>query len=221
VDSIPKRDSHDDAVAPLGALTEHRDDLVRTRTQTANRIHTLLTQIISAGHPRGLTAADAAQALRSVRPRTTLGRTLRELAVELVAELRRVDRRIAAVTQQLSDAVATSGTTLKALYGVGAVVAAKLLARTGPISRFRSADAFVSYAGVAPIEVSSGDVVRHRLSRAGDRQLNYALHVIAMTRSAEIPRARRTTRPNAQAGSFIKKRCDASNDAWPTWSTAP
>ena len=67
------------------------------------------------------------------------------------------------------------------VYGVGAVVAAKLLARTGPISRFRSADAFASYAGVAPIEVSSGDVVRHRLSRAGDRQLNYALHVIAIT----------------------------------------
>jgi transposase len=171
----------DDAVAALGALTEHRDDLVRTRTQTANRIHALLTQIISAGHPRGLTADDAAQALRSVRPRTTLGRTLRQLAVELVAELRRLDRRIAAVTEQLSDAVAASGTTLTAVYGVGAVVAAKLLARTGPISRFRSADAFASYAGVAPIEVSSGDVVRHRLSRAGDRQLNYALHVIAIT----------------------------------------
>jgi transposase len=67
------------------------------------------------------------------------------------------------------------------LLGVGDVVAAKLLARTGPISRFPSAAAFASFCGVAPIEVSSGDVVRHRLSRAGDRQLNYALHVMAMT----------------------------------------
>jgi transposase len=171
----------DDAVAALAALTEHRDDLVRTRTQTVNRVHALLTQIVAAGQHRGLTADDAARVLRGVRPRTTFGRTLRQLAVELVGELRRLDRRIAAVTGQLAEAVDASGTTLTTLYGVGAVVAAKLLARTGPISRFRSADAFASYAGVAPIEVSSGDVVRHRLSRAGDRQLNYALHVIAIT----------------------------------------
>jgi transposase len=134
----------DDAIAALAALTEHRDDLVRSRTQTVNRIHALLTQIIAAGHPRGLTADDAAQALRSVRPRTTLGRTLRQLAVELVAELRRLDRRIAAVTEHLSDAVDASGTTMTTVYGVGAVVAVKLLARTGPINRFRSGDAFAS-----------------------------------------------------------------------------
>ena len=59
-------------------------------------------------------------------------------------------------------------------------MAAKILARTGPITRFPSAAAFASYCGVAPIEVSSGEVVRHRLSRAGDRQLNYALHVMAL-----------------------------------------
>uniref|UniRef100_UPI0037BE35BA transposase n=1 Tax=Jatrophihabitans lederbergiae TaxID=3075547 RepID=UPI0037BE35BA len=60
-------------------------------------------------------------------------------------------------------------------------MAAKILARTGAVSRFPSAAAFASYCGVAPIEVSSGDVVRHRLSRAGDRQLNYALHVMALS----------------------------------------
>jgi transposase len=173
--------STDDATAVLGALTEHRDDLVRTRTQTVNRVHALLTQIVPGGHPRGLTADDAAHLLRAVRPRTGLARTLRQLAVEHIGELRRLDRRIDTVTLQLSEAVEASGTTLTKVYGVGAVVAAKLLARTGPINRFRSADAFASYAGVAPIEVSSGDVVRHRLSRAGDRQLNYALHVIAIT----------------------------------------
>ena len=77
--------------------------------------------------------------------------------------------------------MAASGTILTRLLGVADVVAAKLLARTGPISRFPSAAAFASFCGVAPIEVSSGDVVRHRLSRAGDRQLNYALQVMAMT----------------------------------------
>lgn len=157
-------------------MTEHRDDLVRTRTQLVNRLHVLLVKLV----PTGLTAELAAEALRRVRPRDTLGRTLRALAVDLVAELRRLDRRIAEATQTLSDAVAASGSTLTGLLGIGDVVAAKILARTGPVSRFRSPAAFASYCGVAPIEVSSGDVVRHRHSRAGDRQLNYALHVMAL-----------------------------------------
>lgn len=170
----------DKAIAALRALTEHRDDLVRTRTQLINRLHVLLVKLIPSGVARGLSAESAAQALRSVRPRDTLGRTLRALAVDLVAELRRLDRRIDETTRALSDAVTASGTTLTNLLGIGDVVAAKLLARTGPVSRFPSAAAFASYCGVAPIEVSSGDVVRHRLSRAGDRQLNYALHVMAL-----------------------------------------
>ena len=67
------------------------------------------------------------------------------------------------------------------LCGIGALTAGKILGRIGTIDRFRSAAAFASYTGTAPIEVSSGDVVRHRLSRAGDRQLNYCLHVAAIT----------------------------------------
>jgi transposase len=60
---------------------------------------------------------------------------------------------------------------------------AKILARTGAVSRCRSESAFASFCGVAPLEVSSGDIQRHRLSRAGDRQLNHALHVMAMTQT--------------------------------------
>jgi transposase len=67
------------------------------------------------------------------------------------------------------------------LHGIGALTAGKILGRVGTITRFRSAAAFASDTGTAPIEVSSGDVVRHRLSRAGDRQLNYCLHVMALT----------------------------------------
>jgi transposase len=170
----------DETIAALRALTEHRDDLVRTRTQTINRLHALLAQLLPAGLPRGLTAGTAAAALRSIRPRTVLARTLRQVAAELLSEVRRLDRRIAQATAALSAAVAASGTTLTGLHGIGDVIAAKILARSGAVSRFRSESAFASYCGVAPIEVSSGDVQRHRLSRAGDRQLNYALHVMAM-----------------------------------------
>src|SRR5699024_10562592 len=67
------------------------------------------------------------------------------------------------------------------LRGIGALNAAKILSRVGDVHRFRSAAAFASYTGTAPIEASSGDVVRHRLSRAGDRQLNCCLHTMAIT----------------------------------------
>ncbi|HSY15043.1 MAG TPA: IS110 family transposase [Jatrophihabitantaceae bacterium] len=170
----------DQAIAALRALTEHRDDLVRPRTQLVNRLHVLLVKLVPTGLARGLSADSAAEALRRVRPRDTLGRTLRALAVDLVAELRRLDRRIADTTRALNDAVTSSGSTLTGLLGIGDVVAANILAHTGAITRFPSAAAFASFCSVAPIEVSSGEVVRHRLSRAGDRQLNYALHVMAL-----------------------------------------
>lgn len=96
----------DEAIAALRALTEHRDDLVRTRTQTINRLHALLTQLIPAGLPRGLSAGTAAAALRSIRPRAVLARTLRQVAADLLSEVRRLDRRIAEATAALSTAVA-------------------------------------------------------------------------------------------------------------------
>ncbi|WP_280460289.1 transposase [Nocardia carnea] len=125
-----------------------------------------------------------------MRPREHYGRALRQVAVDLAGELRRLDRRIDNATDSLNAAVTESRTQLTTIHGVGTVVAAKILAHTGDIRRFRSAAAFASYGGVAPIEVSSGDARRHRLSRVGDRQLNYALHVIAITQIR--PRHRRT-----------------------------
>lgn len=88
----------DHAIAALRALTEHRDDLVRTRTQLVNRLHVLLVKLIPSGQARGLTADSAAGALRRIRPRDSFGRTLRATAVDLLAELRRLDRRITQIT---------------------------------------------------------------------------------------------------------------------------
>jgi hypothetical protein len=90
----------DEALVALRAVTEHRDDLVRNRTPTVNRLHVLLAQLIPSGLPRKLTAETAAAALRTIRPRTLLARTLRRLAVELLAELRRLDRRITEATDR-------------------------------------------------------------------------------------------------------------------------
>lgn len=171
----------EESIIALRALVEHRDDVVRTRTQTINRLHVLLTQLLPGGAPRGLNADTAAQLLRTVRPRAAGPRTLRRLAAELIAEVRHLDRRVATVTTDISDALAASGSTLTQLRGLGDLTAGKILARVGDVRRFRSPAAFASYTGTAPIEVSSGDIVRHRLSRAGDRQLNYCLHTMALS----------------------------------------
>ncbi|MDT7709119.1 MAG: transposase [Pseudonocardiales bacterium] len=170
----------DEMVLALRALTEHRDDLVKTRTQTVNRLHVLLAHLVAGGVPTGLSADGAAALLRRVRARDVLGAT-RRLAVDLVGEVRRLDQRIAVTGERITAAVRESGTTLTELFGIGGMLAGKILARVGSVDRFGSAAAFASYTGTAPIAVSSGDVVRHRLSRAGDRQLNYALHVMAIT----------------------------------------
>ena len=171
----------DSATTALRALVEHRDDLVKTRTQTTNRLHTILTHLIAGGASRDLNSERAAELLRTVRPRDTAGKTLRALAADLISELRALDRRIDKAAHDIEIAVKTSGTTLTQLHGIGALTAAKIVSRVGSIRRFNSPAAFASYTGTAPIEVSSGDVVRHRLSRAGDRQLNFCLHIMAIT----------------------------------------
>jgi transposase len=190
----------DETALALRALTEHRDDLVKTRTQTINRLHVLLAHLIPGGARTGLSADQAADLLRPVRPRDVLGATRRRLAVELVGEVRRLDRRIEATGEQITTAVGESGTMLTELFGIGALLAGKILARVGSIHRFGSAAAFASYTGTAPIAVSSGDVVRHRLSRAGDRQLNYALHVMAITQIRQDTAGRAYYRRKRAAG---------------------
>ncbi|MFI6267183.1 transposase [Micromonospora sp. NPDC051006] len=188
--------------------TEHRDDLVRTRTQTINRLHALLAQLIPGGLPRGLTAETAAAALRSIRPRAVLARTLRQVAVDLLSEVRRLDQRIAEATATLS-AVAASGTTLTDLHGIRDVIAAKILARSGAVSRLREICVRLVLRCIAPIEVSSGDIQRHRLSRDGDRQLNYALHVMAMAQIKRATPGRDYYQRNEPQARLTKKLCAA------------
>jgi transposase len=190
----------DAAVTAMRALVEHRDDLVKTRTQTVNRLHVLLTHLTPAGAPRGLTADRAADILRPIRPREPAVKTLRSLAVDLVAEIRALDRRIAKAAGDIQAAVDSSGSTLTELCGIGTLNAAKILSRVGSIHRFRSAAAFGSYTGTAPIDVSSGDVTRHRLSRAGDRQLNCCLHNMAITQIARDTPGRAYYRRKRAAG---------------------
>jgi len=110
----------------------------------------------------------------------------KDLARDLVADIRALDARLKANKQHMPTSVAESETSLTAIIGVGPVVATRLLGRTARASRFPTAAAFAAYTGVAPIEIASGDKARHRLSRQGDRKLNNALHTIALTQTLSV-----------------------------------
>ncbi|MGH3604096.1 MAG: IS110 family transposase, partial [Pseudonocardiaceae bacterium] len=171
----------DDHAETLRLLSEHRDELVRRRTQVVNRLHVILMHLLDGGAPASLTADRAAALLGRIRRARGARATRRALAVDLVAEIRHLDKKIATAERHVADAVSDTEPTLLQLPGVGPVLAARIIGRVGSLDRFPSANHFASYCGTAPIEVSSGDVTRHRLSRAGDRQLNHALHLIALS----------------------------------------
>jgi transposase len=117
----------------LRAIVDHRDDLVKTRTQTVNRLHVVLTHLVPGGAARNLGADQAAQLLRGVRARDTAAKTLRALATDLISEVRQLDRRIAKAADDIQTAVTASGTTLTNVYGVGTLTAAKILAHVGDV----------------------------------------------------------------------------------------
>jgi transposase len=180
----------DSVYETLRLLSDRRQDLVARRTQCFNRLHVLLADLLPGQVRRGISSDDAATLLRQVRAPKGADVIRRELARDVLAEVRLVEHSIAELEQQLEAAIAATGTNLLKLNGVGTVVAAKLLGHIGDVRRFPTAGHFAAYCGVAPLEASSGDVVRHRLSRSGDRQLNSALYVMAITQAGSHPLGR-------------------------------
>ena len=170
----------EDQAVVLHLLTKRRADLVAARTQTINRLHRLLMDLVPGGARPNLTAKRAAALLSEVTPAGAPAVTRWELATELVSDVCQLEQRIAAVEARIKAAVAQSNTSLLELFGVGPVLAARFLGEVGDIRRFPSKHHFAAHTGTAPLEASSGQVIRHRLSRAGDRKLNHALYMMAM-----------------------------------------
>ena len=172
----------------IGLLVEAREDLLAEATRVRNRVHADLVVLMPGygGRIVNLTAA---------RNRRAAGRLLRGLAgvqAELARDrLTRVDRLEAEAKRLERRLTALVGRhPLRLLPGAGVLSTAKLIAETGDVRRFRSADAFAMLAGVAPIPASSGQTQRMRLNRGGNRQLNRALWVIAFTQLRHHPPAK-------------------------------
>lgn len=169
----------DEQLAVLRLLVDRRRSLGEEHTRKTSQLHQLLLELIPGGAKRDLSAAQAKVLLAKVRPRDVVGKTRRRVAAELVADLERIYARKKEANKELTDLVRATGTTLMDLNGIGPTGAARLLVEVGDITRFPSKAHFASWNGTAPIDASSGDQIRHRLSRKGNRQINRVLHTMA------------------------------------------
>jgi transposase len=171
----------EDQTAVIRLLIDRYDGLVALRTQATCRLHVVLRELVAGGAPRRLSANRAAKLLRSIHPAGAVAIERKRLAVDLLADLRRLDQQLAATRSRITDAVEDSKTTLLELHGVGPIVAAYILGHVGHPDRFATPERFASYNGTAPLEASSGPRKRHRLNPRGNRKLNHAMHLIAVT----------------------------------------
>jgi transposase len=170
----------DQQLAVLRILADRRRSLGEDHTRMVSQLHRLLLELIPGGAKKDLSAAQAKALLATVRPRDDAGKACRRVAAELIGDLERIHQRKKAADKELRDLLKATGTTLTSLNGIGPSGAARLLIETGDITRFPSKAHFASWNGTAPIDASSGDQVRHRLSRAGNRQINRVLHIMAV-----------------------------------------
>jgi transposase len=180
----------------LRLLSERREDLVAERTRALNRLHGLLRDLLPGGATGTLSARRAARILRGIKPQGASARLRRRLASEVLRDVRTLDGKIADLNGRIEAEVEASGTTLTEIFGVGPILAAKIIGTVGNVARFPTKSHFASYSGTAPVEASSGDVVRHRLSLAGNRRLNYALHMVAVCQA----------RSDARGGAYYRKK---------------
>jgi transposase len=183
----------DERALEIRLLADHRSDLLAERTRQINRLRWHLVDLCP--------ELEASIPPRQVRSATTLDRIARRLrrqqrsararvALELVASIRTSSRQADLLQRELHSLIMSYRPALLAEQGLGVLTAATLIGRTAGAERFPTDAHFARQAGVAPVPVSSGRKDRHRLDRGGDRQLNRALHVIAVTRARIDPQTR-------------------------------
>jgi transposase len=171
----------DDDIVALKLLVDRRREIVAMRVQAMCRLHRLLRELIPGGANTRLQTAQAAELLANLEVSGPAQTMRRDLALEHLDDVFAIDKRTDQINDKIQDATRSIGTTLVELKGIALISAAEIIADTGDITRFPSKDHFASYTGTAPIDVSSGDHDRHRLSRAGNRRLNSVFHIAAVT----------------------------------------
>jgi transposase len=183
-----RRVVEDEQLAVLRIVIDRRNALDEEYNRLICQLHALLLELIKGRQPaaplggakKQLSVDQAKALLANVRPRDVAGKTRRRVAVELVADLQRNKDRRKAADRELKQLLAQTSTTLMDLDGIGPSNAARLLVEVGDITRFPTKAHFASRTGTAPIDASSGEQIRHRHSRKGNRQINHVLHIMAV-----------------------------------------
>jgi transposase len=165
----------------LRLLSKRNLDIGRQRSRTVSRLHALLVELAPGGIAREINVSNASAFLAGITAATAVEQIRYDLANDLLDDIGRLDDQLNASHKRIGAAVAASSTTVTELFGVGPMTAAILIGNTGDIGRFRNRDHFAAYTGTAPVEFSSGGRTAHRLSRRGNRTLNAAIHMAAVT----------------------------------------
>jgi transposase len=196
----------------LQLLVDRRRSIGDEHTRKVSQLHRILLKMMPGGAKKHLSAAQAKALLTGIRPRDPVGKTRKRVATELVADLERIYARKKAADKELKTLVAATGTSLLGLHGIGPSGAARLLVEVGDLSRFPDRNHFASWTGTAQIDASSGDHIRHRLSRGGNRQINVP-HIMATVqlrtpteRRAYFDRKKTTGKTSMEAMRCLKRR---------------
>lgn len=174
----------------LKALVDHRETLLNEATRHRNRAHAILTQI-RPGYSRVVAALTSTAQLEAARELILDDSTIRaEVLRDALARVEELDASAKTLEKQIDALVMASGTKLTQIVGIAAITAGRIIGELRDVGRLSGQAAFGAMTGTAPVPASSGKTERWRLNRGGNRQLNRAMHTIALTQSSHDARAR-------------------------------
>ena len=180
----------DSASRDLKLLCAYRSQLVGERNRTANRVHVDLVSL-RPGYQKRIPGLDSSVRLERAEELLAGDASVQaRLARRRIETLHRLDAEIRQLEREIAQSVKQLGSGLPDLVGLGYLTAARIIGEVGDIHRIATKDRFARINGTAPIPASSGNTSRHRLNKAGNRRLNHALHMMALTQARMDPRAR-------------------------------
>lgn len=209
----------EDHTATVRLLVDRHLQLSSARTQVAGRLHLLFREVSPGGARTGLRAHMARDLLDRLDLDSPVDVCRRSMALDLIADMERLDDQLKASVARVSAAVNSSNTTLTEIKGCGPITAALIISRVRNVDRFPSRDHFAAYNGTAPIEASSGERRRHRLNPKGNRKLNRAMHIIAVSQTRHPSRGQVYYQRKIDEGKTRKEALRAlkrqiSNEVW-------
>jgi transposase len=179
----------DEVARALRLLVDHREDLLAERTRHINRLRWHLHEIDPAWDPKPHSLITYKHLARCAARLEGQGGVIGQVALDLVVRVQELTRDIRRLETEIVERTRHAAPALLQVHGVAALSAAKIIGEVAGVARFRSRHAFARHNGTAPLPVWSGNRRRHRLSRTGNRQLNAALHRIAVTQARAFPEA--------------------------------